>query len=109
MTTLAQLTRRRFLGRTLAAGAASLAVSQLDAATATDGPPYLQDRGWLIGCWTRPWAKEDYRVAMDAVAEAGFEYIALTGAKTKTRRVIAPATTLDDCRQVGEEAGTLES
>ena len=82
-----------------------MAVSQLDAATATDGPPYLHDRGWLIGCWTRPWAKEDYRVAMDAVAEAGFKYIALTGAKTKTRRVIAPATTLEECQQVGEEAG----
>lgn len=105
MSTSAQLTRRRFLGRTLAAGAAVVAASRLDAATATDGPPYLQDRGWLIGCWTRPWAKEDYRVAMDAVAEAGFKYIALTGAKTKTRRVIAPATTLEECQQVGEEAG----
>ena len=105
MSTPAQLTRRRFLGRTLAAGAAGLAAPQLAAATAIGGPPYLQDRGWLIGCWTRPWAKEDYRVAMDAVAEAGFKYIALTGAKTKTRRVIAPATTLEESRQVGEEAG----
>jgi sugar phosphate isomerase/epimerase len=104
MSTSAQFTRRRFLGRTLAAGATGLAVSQLGAATATDGPPYLHDRGWLIGCWTRPWAKEDYRVAMDAIAEAGFQYIALTGAKTNTGRVIAPATTLEESQQVGEEA-----
>ena len=104
MPTSVQLTRRRFLGRTLAAGATSLAVSQLHAETAADGPPYLDDRGWVIGCWTRPWAKEDYRVAMDAVAEAGFKYIALTGAKTKTRRVIAPATTLEESQRVGEES-----
>ena len=104
MLTSNQLTRRRFLGRTLAAGAAGLAGPQLAAATATDGPPYLRDRGWLIGCWTRPWANHDYRVAMDAIAEAGFKYIALTGAKTKTRRVIAPATTLEESQQVGEEA-----
>jgi sugar phosphate isomerase/epimerase len=64
----------------------------------------LRARGWLIGCWTRPWASEDYRLAMDAIAEAGFKYIALTGAKTKTRRVIAPATTLEESQQVGEEA-----
>ncbi len=105
MPTSDPLTRRKFLGRTLAAGAGALAVSPLAAAPAAAAkPPYLQDRGWLVGCWTRPWAKFDYRVAMDAVAEAGFRYLALTGAKTKTRRVIAPATTLEESRQVGEEA-----
>ena len=82
-----QLTRREFLGRTLAVGAAGLVVPRLAAGSATAAPPYLQDRGWQIGCWTRPWAKYDYRVAMDAIAEAGFKYIGLTGAKTNTRRV----------------------
>lgn len=105
MRTSEQLTRRGFLGRTLAAGAASLTVPQLAAASATAAaPPYLEDRGWRIGCWTRPWSKHDYRVAMDAIAEAGFKYIGLTGAKTKTRRVIAPATTLEESQQVGVEA-----
>ena len=100
-----QLTRRKFLGRTLAAGTAGLVTGHvaLGAATAAS-PPYLQDRGWQIGCWTRPWAKYDYRVAMDAIAEAGFKYIALTGAKTNTKRVIAPATTLEESQQVGKEA-----
>jgi len=68
MLTLNHLARRRFLGRTLAAGAAGLAGPPLVAATAAEVPPYLRDRGWLIGCWTRPWANYDYRVAMDAVA-----------------------------------------
>lgn len=59
---------------------------------------------WQIGCWTRPWAKYDYRVAMDAVAEAGFKYISFTGAKTKTGRVIAPATPIEEATLAGEDA-----
>ncbi len=58
----------------------------------------------MIGCYTRPWAKHDYRVAFDAIAEAGFKYIGLTGAKTETGRVIASAATPEWARQVGEEA-----
>ena len=103
MTKLNELTRRRFLHRTFAAGAASLMTPYL-AAGSPASAPYWQDEGWQIGCWTRPWSKYDYRVAMDAVAEAGYKYIALTGAKTKTRRVIAAATTLDEAVKVGVEA-----
>ena len=99
-----RLTRRGFLGRTLAAAAAGLAVPGRIAAVAARTLPYLQDQGWQVGCWTRPWASEDYRVGMDAAAEAGFKYLALTGAKTSTGRVIAPGTTLEESRQVGEEA-----
>ena len=33
------------------------------------GEPYR------IGCYTRPWDKYDYRVALDAIAEAGFKYV----------------------------------
>ncbi|MBL7037930.1 MAG: sugar phosphate isomerase/epimerase [Pirellulaceae bacterium] len=99
-----QLTRRRFLARTLAAGATGLVAPHLAAGATSAAMPYLEDRGWQIGCWTRPWSKYDYRVGMDAIAEAGFKYIGLTGAKTKTRRVIAPATTIEESREVGEEA-----
>ena len=99
-----QLTRRRFLARTLAAGASGLVASHLAAGATSAAMPYLEDRGWQIGCWTRPWSKYDYRVGMDAIAEAGFKYIGLTGAKTKTRRVIAPATTIEESQEVGEEA-----
>ena len=41
---------------------------------------------------------------MDAIAEAGFKYIAFTGAKTKSGRVIAPTTPIDEASQIGEEA-----
>lgn len=97
------LTRRRFLGCTLAAGAASLAAGR-SLAAAEPALPYFQDRGWLVGCWTRPWAQYDYRVGFDAIREAGFRYVALTGAKTRTKRVIALQTTLEEAAEVGREA-----
>ena len=65
---------------------------------------YFEDRGWLVGSWTRPWAGHDYRVGFDAIAEAGFRYVALTGAKTRTGRVIATGTTIEEATEVGEEA-----
>ena len=103
MTESNKLTRRRFLGRTFAAGAVGVMAPRL-AAGAPATAPYWQDAGWQIGCWTRPWAKYDYRVAMDAAGEAGYKYIALTGAKTSTGRVIAAATTPEEASKVGEEA-----
>ena len=73
-----RLTRRKFSGQTVLAGSLFLASTQLRAAEQVMGP-YFEDRGWLIGCWTRPWAGHDYRVGFDAIAEAGFRYVALTG------------------------------
>lgn len=102
------LTRRTFLAQMLAGAGWPLAASlggRLQAAEASRPDiPYYQDHGWQIGCWTRPWAKEDYRVAFDAVVEAGMKYVALTGAKTDTGRVIAAATPVEQARQVGVEA-----
>ena len=90
----AETTRRGFLGQTLAvAGSAALCTSILETATAATAE--RPTTGWQIGCWTRPWAKYEYAVALDAVAEAGFKYIAFTGAKTKSGRVISAATPLD--------------
>jgi len=96
-----QLSRRDFLGQTLKVGAAGLATSGLAAslateAAATDGP-------WLIGCYTRPWAEYDYRVALDAIAEAGFKYVGLMTTNTKSRLIISVSTTLEEAARVGEE------
>jgi sugar phosphate isomerase/epimerase len=74
------------------------------AAQAPDALPYFENRGWLTGFWTRPWAQHDYRVGFDAIAEAGVRYVALTGAKTRTRRVIGVETTLEEAAEVGREA-----
>ena len=97
-------TRREFLGRATVAVATGVVAPHLAARPAAAGLAYFEGRGWQIGCWSRPWARFDYRVGFDALAEAGFKYVGLSGAKTKTRRVIAPATTLEDSAKVGEEA-----
>lgn len=87
----------------LAVGGTCIGVPHIAARSENAASPF--DRGgWMIGCYTRPWAKHDYRVAFDAIAEAGFKYIGLTGAKTETGRVIASAATPEWARQVGEEA-----
>lgn len=66
--------------------------------------PYFQDRGWLVGTCTRPWAKYEYRAAFDAMVEAGFKYVTLSGAKTPRGRVIDVKTSVEEAAQVGREA-----
>lgn len=99
------VTRRSFVARITWGGLLGLGLAPRAAsAFAPEGLPYFQDRGWLVGFWTRPWAQHDYRVGFDAIAKTGASYVALTGAKTRTGRVISVDTTLDEAKQVGEEA-----
>ncbi|UCD62727.1 MAG: TIM barrel protein, partial [Candidatus Zixiibacteriota bacterium] len=95
-----QLSRREFLGKTVRFGTAGLA------ATCAATSPTLakkSDGPWQIGCYTRPWGQYDYRVALDAIAEAGFKYAGLMTAKSKTGLVISVSTTPEEAEQVGEE------
>ena len=103
MKSFEELSRRRFLGRTLKLGAAGFAAScaATPSTSATAGP--ATDGPWQIGCYTRPWADYDYRVALDAIAEAGFKYAGLMTTKSKTRLVISVSTTLEEAEQVGRE------
>ena len=103
MTPSDDLSRRRFLDRALRFSAAGLA-SPLAAASAAPATAAISAAGpWQIGCYTRPWGTHDYRVALDAIAEAGFEYAGLMTTKSKTRLVISVETTAEEARQVGEE------
>jgi len=68
---------------------------------AEDGAPAAGP--WQIGCYTRPWDQHDYRVALDAIAEAGFEYAGLMTTKSDTRLVLSVATTPDEARAVDAE------
>ncbi len=102
MTTTNRPTRREFLGRTLASGASGLVARQLLARDAFAASP--SGGGWQVGCYTRPWAKYDYRVALDAIAEAGFKYAGLMTTNSKTRLVISVVTTPEEAHQVGLEA-----
>jgi sugar phosphate isomerase/epimerase len=100
MSSLDQMSRRDFLDRTLKVGAAGLAAS---CATGPASIAAIGDR-YQIACYTRPWAAYDYRVALDAIAEAGFKYAGLMTTKPKTNNlIISVSTTLEEAQQVGEE------
>ncbi|MHC4204346.1 MAG: sugar phosphate isomerase/epimerase family protein [Planctomycetota bacterium] len=99
MNVVEELSRRDFLGNSLKLGAAGLAASCTAASTMASA---AGDR-WQIGIYTRPWAKYDYRVALDAIAEAGFKYAGLMTAKSKNNLVISVATTLEEAEEVGRE------
>ena len=99
MNSLDEISRRDFLDRTLKVGAAGLAASCAAGSPTAD----VKSKQWQIGCYTRPWAKHDYRVALDAIAEAGFKYAGLMTANTKSRLVISVSTTLEEAHQVDEE------
>jgi len=103
MNSFEKLTRRRFLDRTLKLGAAGLAASCASASRTQANMGSVTDGPWQIGCYTRPWANYDYRVALDAIAEAGFKYAGLMTTKSKTRLVISVFTTLEEAEQVGQE------
>ncbi len=92
-----RLSRRSYLG---AAGAAILSgrvrvTSSLEARPSA-GP-------WQLGCYTRPWDQYDYRVALDAIAEAGFPYVGIMTHKGKTWVMITPQTTPAEAEQIGAE------
>jgi len=101
MDSFEQLSRRDFLGETIKLGAAGVAASCAVPALAAKQPPVKKP--WQIGCYTRPWGQYDYRVALDAIAEAGFQYAGLMTTKSKTGLVISVSTTLDEAMKVGEE------
>jgi len=103
MNSFEELSRRRFLGRTLKLGAAGFAASCAATSCASTMTGPATENPWQIGCYTRPWADYDYRVALDAIAEAGFKYAGLMTTKSKTRLVISVSTTLEEARLVGEE------
>src|SRR5512147_2996621 len=53
--------------------------------------------------YTRPWAKYEYRVALDAIAEAGYKYVGLMTAKSRNNLVLSVDTTPEEAAQVAAE------
>jgi sugar phosphate isomerase/epimerase len=96
------LTRRDFLARSaaLAAGGVAACAAAPVARAAEKTPP--KDR-WQIGIYTRPWDQQDWRVALDAMAEAGYRYAGLMTTKAPQRLVISATTTPDEANVVGEQ------
>jgi sugar phosphate isomerase/epimerase len=86
------VSRRQFIGSALAA-----------TVCATIGRAG-QSPHWQIGCYTRPWAEYDYHVAFDGIAAAGFKYVGLMTAKSRTSLIISMATTPKEAAAIGGEA-----
>ncbi len=57
---------------------------------------------WILGAYTRPWARHDYRVAFDGISKAGFKYVGLMSDKSGT--IIKKDTTADHAALIAEEA-----
>jgi sugar phosphate isomerase/epimerase len=89
----AKLSRRQFVATIVAASGAAVAAPVLGG----------ESSRWQIGCYTRPWAAYDYRVALDGIAAAGFEYVGLMTAKSKDNLIISVTTTPDEASGVGVE------
>jgi sugar phosphate isomerase/epimerase len=87
------MNRRTFLHRSAVSGAAiALAPGSFAAAGA-----------FPIGCYTRPWDQFEYRVALDGIAEAGFEYVGLMTAKGKSWVMIHVDSTPEEVAAVAAE------
>jgi sugar phosphate isomerase/epimerase len=86
-------TRRQFIN-TLLTATAGAALTRSFAAAAPR---------WQIGCYTRPWDQHDWRVALDAIAGAGFQYVGLMTTKSKNGLIITTETTPEEAAAVGAE------
>ncbi|MGM0488639.1 MAG: sugar phosphate isomerase/epimerase family protein [Planctomycetota bacterium] len=105
MATTNTMTRRRFLGRTFKGGVAGFVGSSLMGRPVHAGQQEPADSAWRIGCYTRPWDRHHWRVALDAIAEAGFKHAGLMSTTVEQRGlVISVKTTPEEARRIGEEA-----
>jgi len=88
-------TRRNFIGRMLATAGATVV-------TRTRGD---EPARWQLGCYTRPWAAYDYRVALDGMAAAGFKYAGLMTAKSQNKNnlILSTDSTPEEAAAVGAE------
>jgi sugar phosphate isomerase/epimerase len=84
------ITRRQFINSVMLAPAAAALIS-------ADKEPQ-----WQIGCFTRPWARQDYRIAFDGIASAGFKYAGLM--TSKANGGITWDTSIEQAASVGREA-----
>lgn len=84
------ISRRRFIGSLLAATTVTALASSCNRPA------------WQIGCFTRPWAKHDYRTGLDEIAGAGFKYAGLMSSDKGL--LITLSTTPEEAAIIGEEA-----
>ena len=89
------------MGRTLGLGAAGLLAPHALAGAAEAS---AKAGSWQVGIYTRPWDTHDYRVALDAIAEAGFKHAGLMTTTYQGRRLVIDVDTpLEEAAKIGEE------
>lgn len=103
MTVEARITRRAAVRRLVASGAALAATNVRLPAGEASPSATPSDTEWRIGIYTRPWDAHDWRVALDAMVEAGFRYAGLMTTRSESRLVISAATTLREAEVVSRE------
>lgn len=87
--------RREFLRATAALGLAGLAKPS--------GALAVDETAYALGCYTRPWDRFDYRVALDGIAQAGFRYAGLMTAKGKSGILITVDSTAEAVAAIADE------
>ncbi|MBP7933205.1 MAG: sugar phosphate isomerase/epimerase [Phycisphaerae bacterium] len=99
-----RLGRRDFLKGATAAGAfLAVGCSETGPLGGRPMPANPPKKAWQIGCYTRPWDQHDYRVALDAIAEAGFKYVGLMTTKAQPPLVISAANRVEEAEAIGRE------
>lgn len=104
-----KLQRRQFIAACAIGGSAlacGINEGEGSGSAAEETQPAGQESGpqdYQIGCYTRPWAEYDYRIALDQIAEAGYSYAGLMNTNTPNRFVITMATEPEEAGQVREE------
>lgn len=94
--------RRGFLRDAAVLTTAALASAPLRRARAAAVPAAKND--YQLGCFTRPFDQHEYRVALDAIAEAGFAHCGIMTAKGKNWVIINEDTSPEEAAQVGADA-----
>ena len=94
---------RRQLMRATAAGMGLAAMSARSYARVLGANERISIGTYQIGCYTRPWDKHEYRVALDGIAQAGFKYAGLMTAKCKTWVLITVDSTPDEVEAIAQE------
>jgi len=87
-----RISRRQFLSGALVAGTSGLAMFDAKV-TATESRSDNGAMPYKIGIYTRPWGQYDYRVALDAIAAAGFQHAGLMSTTMPWGRLVLTAET----------------
>jgi len=96
MKTEIRTSRRAFLRTGVALGLGQMTLPLVSRAAP-------EDSEYQIGCYTRPWDKHEYRVALDGIAQAGFRYAGLMTAKCKTWVLITVDSTTEEVAVIAQE------